>query len=637
MKTKRSFKIIGLGFLFGLSYLNTTAQLWLTDGNAAVGGEILGTTTDVNLNFVTYGYTRMSLTSSANNSTVAGSLGIGTANPGSWGGTTFAGRIIHLKDDTNRTRVVIESGYNPGLILVNSSSAADQRIGGLLVIGQELQVHRVFDRLGSASMMNFDLARGRIGMNTSNATNSRLEIFEDANPQLRLTQESGAVYTDLQTLPGGHLYINSNSSSGAVLIGTDTEDGKLTVTTDANSYAGNFTSSNNDGTSALRASYLGSKSGVSAIEGINTASNGKGGEFTGSMFGAHGLCEGPVDTGTGLFGEAHNARGTNRGVYGYASSTNPANGASGYGGYFLADWGGAPGVQPGLSCGVYGSGSGGNNKNYGGFFYANNAGGAGSINYGVWAEADNSATNNYGIYAKAPIGSLNYAGYFDGDLNVNGSAYCTGGMWATSDKRFKKNIAKITDGLDKIMKLNAVSYEFNTEEYKKLNFPSTKQVGFIAQELKEVIPEAVHQDSKGYYSVDYTKVIPVLTKAIQEQQAVIETLQGQVRDLMAGKSATVTGIIDPINPADAPILSQNNPNPFSQSTTINYQVPQLSQSASIYVYDLTGKQLKKYRIEQKGKGNILINAGDLNPGTFIYTLIIDGREIASKKMILTDN
>lgn len=197
------------------------------------------------------------------------------------------------------------------------------------------------------------------------------------------------------------------------------------------------------------------------------------------------------------------------------------------------------------------------------------------------------------------------------------------------------------------MKLNAVTYEFKSEEFKENNFPKTGQIGFIAQELNEVIPEAVIQDSKGYYFVDYTKVIPVLTKAIQEQQTVIDEKSKKTEELESrilvlegtinNKLITPQSSINTLSQTDAPFLSQNKPNPFNQSTTINYIIPPNSSSAAICIYDLTGKQLKRYNIDQRGKGNLVLNASEFNPGIFIYTLFVNGNEIASQKMILTDN
>ena len=75
--------------------------------------------------------------------------------------------------------------------------------------------------------------------------------------------------------------------------------------------------------------------------------------------------------------------------------------------------------------------------------------------------------------------------------------------------------------LDKILQLKSVSYDWkkNVEGFKFTN--QSRQIGFIAQELENVIPEIVSTDSKGFKSVDYSKLTVVLAEAIKEQQSQI--------------------------------------------------------------------------------------------------------------------
>ena len=102
----------------------------------------------------------------------------------------------------------------------------------------------------------------------------------------------------------------------------------------------------------------------------------------------------------------------------------------------------------------------------------------------------------------------------------------------SSDRRLKKNINEIKYGLDEIMKLQAVTYNWKDNDDKKL------QLGFIAQDVEKIVPEIVTKsgisdeeferlEKKGEkvtdtYGMQYTGLIPVLVKAVQEQQKVIE-------------------------------------------------------------------------------------------------------------------
>jgi trimeric autotransporter adhesin len=121
------------------------------------------------------------------------------------------------------------------------------------------------------------------------------------------------------------------------------------------------------------------------------------------------------------------------------------------------------------------------------------------------------------------IGFTNPGGY---KLAVNGPALST--AWNTfSDARFKKNIQTLESSLNKIMALNGVSYDWKKESFPDRNFAEGKQLGFIAQEVLNVIPELVTKDSEGYYSVNYVEAIPVLVEAMKEQQKMIDSLKAQ--------------------------------------------------------------------------------------------------------------
>jgi len=81
------------------------------------------------------------------------------------------------------------------------------------------------------------------------------------------------------------------------------------------------------------------------------------------------------------------------------------------------------------------------------------------------------------------------------------------------------------------------------------------------------------------------------------------------------------------------MLYQNTPNPFNATTTIRYHVAAMQQSAFIVLYDLNGRELTKYAV-QPGEGTISISANSMQPGTYLYSLFVDGREVETKKMVL---
>jgi hypothetical protein len=106
-------------------------------------------------------------------------------------------------------------------------------------------------------------------------------------------------------------------------------------------------------------------------------------------------------------------------------------------------------------------------------------------------------------------------------LDVNGDILAMQ-IHSSSDKRFKKNIVQVDNALEKVMAINGVNYDFRIDEFKDRNFPTTRQLGFIAQNVEAVVPEVVKTNGDGYKSVDYAKLTALLNEAIKEQQAQIE-------------------------------------------------------------------------------------------------------------------
>lgn len=107
-----------------------------------------------------------------------------------------------------------------------------------------------------------------------------------------------------------------------------------------------------------------------------------------------------------------------------------------------------------------------------------------------------------------------------------------------SDKRLKTNVADLNYGLDAVMKLRPVSYYHHNSEFKEGSLQLSKEgantFGLLAQEAYEVIPEMVQKpndENSDLWSVDYTKLGPVLVKALQEQQAQIERLEREIQEL----------------------------------------------------------------------------------------------------------
>lgn len=81
------------------------------------------------------------------------------------------------------------------------------------------------------------------------------------------------------------------------------------------------------------------------------------------------------------------------------------------------------------------------------------------------------------------------------------------------------------------------------------------------------------------------------------------------------------------------VLNQNAPNPFAERTVITYSIPKSVQNAQIVFYDKYGRLMKKVSINERGAGRLNVFGNDLSSGTYSYSLIADGRIIATKFMV----
>lgn len=240
-------------------------------------------------------------------------------------------------------------------------------------------------------------------------------------------------------------------------------------------------------------------------------------------------------------------------------------------------------------------------------------------------------------------------------LDVNGIVRALN-VSVSSDIRLKKNIVKLGKQKDKLAKLQGLSYTLNDQLFRQSSdihdansgvdtselrpfildkkLTGKKQLGFSTQDLQAVFPELVTADEKGYLSVNYIGLIPVIVEAFKEQQSEIESLR---REMAISKNLkNATSIINFSADLTENILYQNAPNPFSQSTVIKYSLENDASDAKICVYGLNGNQLKCYLLEHGGYGSITIFADELTAGMYYYSLIADATLIGTERMVLTD-
>jgi hypothetical protein len=111
-------------------------------------------------------------------------------------------------------------------------------------------------------------------------------------------------------------------------------------------------------------------------------------------------------------------------------------------------------------------------------------------------------------------------------LQVNGDIIANS-IAGSSDLRYKTNIRPVFNALDKVKALRGVYFNWNKEAFPDKNFGTKDELGFIAQEIENVVPEIVTKDNtkEEYRSVKYDKLVALLVEAIKEQQIQIDSLK----------------------------------------------------------------------------------------------------------------
>ena len=166
------------------------------------------------------------------------------------------------------------------------------------------------------------------------------------------------------------------------------------------------------------------------------------------------------------------------------------------------------------------------------------------------ADFRNTLSSGYGLYVAGATGtkySFRVADYNNSPRFTvfgNGSATLLGYLTeGGSDIRFKKNIEKIPNAIEKIKSINGYTFEWDKNNEYNFSLKEGKDVGVIAQEIEKVLPEVVSiapidreddgksKSGKNYLTVDYKKIVPLLIQGIKEQQTIIEDLKARIETL----------------------------------------------------------------------------------------------------------
>ena len=163
--------------------------------------------------------------------------------------------------------------------------------------------------------------------------------------------------------------------------------------------------------------------------------------------------------------------------------------------------------------------------------------------------------------------------------------------------------------------------------------------GFLVSNVESVYPEIIETDVSGHKCINYTELIPIMVQAINDLTIRVENLEAELgynngTTINPMKSPSNINNIDNVIQQTDVILYQNTPNPFDKRTKIQFSLPEKENNAYIYIFDMQGVLKKQVQADVKN-GYVIIEASELEPGMYLYSLICNGLEIATKRMIVS--
>lgn len=259
-----------------------------------------------------------------------------------------------------------------------------------------------------------------------------------------------------------------------------------------------------------------------------------------------------------------------------------------------------------------------------------------------------------------------YAGFFLGDVKSTGNFIASGSLQgmllgtaapasgtATLSEATREGDVTTTDLLTR---LEAYSYSLGTSkdgsEAKKetiqvddsttVTFTTADEENYIgrqsaenthyaldAEQLEKAFPGLVYEMADGTKTINYVEMVPLLVQGINELNARIRQLESDNARL--SRAATTGAGSAPFTQA---VLYQNTPNPFSTQTEIRFSLPDDAPSAYIYIFDMQG-QMKKQIAVDPSMQSVTISGYELQAGIYLYSLVVGGQEIDTKRMILS--
>jgi hypothetical protein len=311
---------------------------------------------------------------------------------------------------------------------------------------------------------------------------------------------------------------------------------------------------------------------------------------------------------------------------------------------------------------LYNNTTGMNNTAVGAFALDNNT--TGSNNTIVGVSADVSAGNLSNATAIGSVATVNASN----KVRIGNTSVTTveGQVDYTypSDARFKERVQSDVLGLDFILKLRPVSYNFNRLAFARFIGEKTagreselqtlsqqRSTGFLAQEVEQVIAEtgftafdAVHApaNDRDNYSVAYSHFVVPLVQAVQEQHKIIGELLAKLDELSAKVEVLQSGAVSRTGSTEgnseagnlSPLVFQLQPNPASDNIAIRYWLPQ-AQAVTLGIHDALGRSIATITAAgNKGENAVSYDTRTLPAGKYTLKLLTSSGSSAAPFVII---
>ena len=250
-----------------------------------------------------------------------------------------------------------------------------------------------------------------------------------------------------------------------------------------------------------------------------------------------------------------------------------------------------------------------------------------------WANTIRNA-NQFAIGVGVDLGDY-YSGGFGVDLIATGNRSFVFGSGTHASLKLTNNIpSSIMFGLSQ----NSTMLIMDQRVGVRTNSPTANfhTVGTVRlQGLPNGTGRALVVDANGNVLVSSTSLRPAASdQTVEELQERVKTLENTVEELKQLLIGRNTVNADKSQTADVAVLFQNAPNPAKNETNIKYYLPKNTNVASVEIYSINGQLVKTFNLQEKGFGTITLSINELQAGTYVYKMNVDGRVIDSKKMLI---